>query len=117
MGKWETAWYPLDQHSKDPKTYWTGLSDLALDGTRLLIVERDKGMGGTAEIKKIYSVDLNTFADGKRLEKKLVYDILAEKKLLLEKVESLCLLNGSMWIATDNDGAGWTRILNLGSPR
>jgi DNA-binding beta-propeller fold protein YncE len=115
--KWETAWYPLDQHSRNPKTFWTGLSDLALEGSRLLVVERDKGTGGTAEIKKIYAVDMNTFENGKTLEKQPVYDILTRKKLLLEKVESLCLLNGSMWIATDNDGAGWTRMLNLGFPR
>jgi hypothetical protein len=38
-----------------------------------------------------------------------------KKNLLLEKVESLCVLDGSMWIATDNDGAGWTRMLDLGT--
>jgi hypothetical protein len=115
--EWQAAWYPLEAHSKDPKKFWMGLSDItALDDGRLLVVERDKGMGGTAEVKKIYSVDSKAFADGKRLEKKLVFDILKDKNLLLEKAESLCVLNGEMWIATDNDGAGWTRMINLGSP-
>ncbi|MDR2301944.1 MAG: esterase-like activity of phytase family protein [Deltaproteobacteria bacterium] len=113
--QWETAWYPLEVHSKDPKKFWMGLSDItALDDGRLLIVERDKGMGGTAEVKRIYSFDSKDFANEKKLEKKLVYDILKENNLLLEKVESLCVLNGDMWIAIDNDGAGWTRMLNLG---
>jgi hypothetical protein len=116
--KWETAWYALEKHSKNPEKFWMGLSDIAaLDDGRLLIVERDKGMGGTAEVKRIYSVDSGTFEDGKNLEKKLVYDIVKEKGLLLEKVESLCVLNGEMWAAIDNDGAGWTQMLRLGPPR
>ncbi|MDR2387656.1 MAG: esterase-like activity of phytase family protein [Deltaproteobacteria bacterium] len=113
--QWQTAWYPLDVHSKDPKKFWMGLSDIcALDDGRLLVVERDKGLGGTIEVKKIYSIDSKTFANEKQLEKKLVYDIFKEKNLLLEKVESLCVLDGNMWIAIDNDGAGWTQMLNLG---
>jgi hypothetical protein len=114
--KWQAAWYPLEVHSKDPKKFWMGLSDIAaLDDGRLLVVERDKGMGGTAEVKRIYSIDSRAFANEKKLDKKLVFDILKEKNLLLEKVESLCVLDGDMWIATDNDGAGWTRMLNLGA--
>jgi WD40 repeat protein len=113
--EWKVAWYPLEAHSKDPKKFWMGLSDItALDDGRLLILERDKGMGGTAEVKRIYSVDSKTFDNEKTLEKKLVFDILKGKNLLLEKVESLCVLNGHMWIVTDNDGAGWTQMLNLG---
>jgi hypothetical protein len=93
-----------------------GLSDIAaLDDGRLLILERDKGMGGTAEVKRIYSIDSKAFANEKKLEKKLVFDILKEKNMLLEKAESLCVLNGAMWIATDNDGAGWTQMFDLGS--
>lgn len=113
--KWETAWYPLEQHSKDAKKFWMGLSDITLvDNTTLLVLERDKGMGDTAEVKRIYSVDLGGFVHESTLKKKLQNDILASTGLLLEKVESLCLLNGAMWIAPDNDGAGWTRMLNLG---
>ncbi|MDR2456628.1 MAG: esterase-like activity of phytase family protein [Deltaproteobacteria bacterium] len=113
--EWQAAWYPLEAHSKDPKKFWMGLSDIsALDDGRLLVVERDKGMGGTAEVKRIYSVDTKAFESDGRLEKRLVYDILRERNLLLEKVESLCVLDGEMWIANDNDGAGWTQMLNLG---
>jgi hypothetical protein len=113
--EWTAAWYPLDKHSGDPAKFWMGISDVAMAGdSTLLVVERDKGMGGTAEVKKVYAVDLNAFKDNGKLEKKLAFDILAEKGLLLEKVESLCLVGSDMWIATDNDGAGWTRMLNLG---
>jgi hypothetical protein len=114
--EWQTAWYPLETHSKDPKKFWMGLSDItALDDGRLLILERDKGMGGTAEVKRVYSVDSKAFADEKKLEKKLVCDILKGKTLLLEKAESLCVLNGALWVAVDNDGSGWTQMLDLGA--
>ncbi len=112
--KWETAWYPLEQHSKDPKKFWMGLSDLALAGdNKLLVIERDKGMGGTSEVKRIYAVDVSSFKDGMKLEKKLVSDVLKEKNMLLEKLESLCVLGESLWVATDNDGAGWTQMLRI----
>lgn len=117
-GKWEAAWYPLEQHSKDAKKFWMGLSDLELaDDTTLLVVERDKGMGDTAEIKRIYSVDLGNYAHEGRLRKELVNDIVASTGLLLEKVESLCILNDDMWITIDNDGAGWSPMFNLGKTK
>ena len=95
-----------------------GISDIEKDGdSSLLVVERDKGMGGTAEVKRVYSVDLRDWRNESALRKPLVSDILAEHGLLLEKVECLCLLGGNMWIATDNDGAGWTQIINLGPIR
>ena len=116
--QWEAAWYPLEKHSKDPEKYWMGISDIEMDGdSSLLVVERDKGMGGTAEVKRVYSVDLSDWRNESALRKTLVSDILAEHGLLLEKVESLCLLGGNMWIATDNDGAGWTQVINLGPIR
>ena len=74
-------------------------------------------MGGTAEVKRIYSVDISAFAPGKLLAKKLVKDILKDHGMLLEKVESLTLLGGNLWIANDNDGANWTQVLNLGRVR
>ena len=49
----------------------------------------------------------------KKLEKKLVSDVLKEKNMLLEKLESLCVLGESLWVATDNDGAGWTQMLRI----
>ncbi len=116
--KWETASYPLEQHSKDAKKFWMGLSDLELvDDATLLVVERDKGMGDSSEVKRIYSVDLRKYVHEGRLEKELVHDILASTGLLLEKVESLCILNDDMWITIDNDGAGWSPMLNLGKTK
>lgn len=114
-GSWETAWYPLDRHSADPEKLWMGLSDLCMvDGKRMLVLERDKGIGDTAEVKRIYSVSLEGFSDGAKLEKTLVRDIREVSGLLLEKTESLCLLDGNLWVAIDNDGAGWTRVIDLG---
>ena len=116
--QWDAAWYPLESHSKDPKTLWMGLSDIAFaDDKTLLVVERDKGAGGMAKVKRIYSVSVDTYAPEKSLEKRLVFDIATEKGYFLEKVESLCVLNGEMWIVNDNDGAGWSRMINLGPVR
>lgn len=116
--QWDAAWYPLESHSKDPKKYWMGLSDIAFaDENTLLVVERDKGAGGTAEVKRVYSIAVDSYAPERLLEKKLVFDIVKEKNYLLEKVESLCVLKGDMWIVNDNDGAGWSRMINLGPVR
>lgn len=117
-GKWETAWYPLDDNPVDSKKYWMGLSDLCLvDDDTLLVLERDKGKGDSAKIKRVYSVDLKGFSNGSVLDKKLVKDIAESNGLLLEKTESLCLFDGDIWTAIDNDGAGWTRMLNLGKAK
>ena len=112
---WDAAFYPLERHSKDAKKFWMGLSDITfLNDKTLLVVERDKGMGGTAEVKRIYAVDISTFTPDGMLKKRLVRDILKERGMLLEKVESLTVFGGNLWIANDNDGAGWTQVLNLG---
>ncbi|MCF4152038.1 esterase-like activity of phytase family protein [Dethiosulfovibrio sp. F2B] len=115
-GKWEVSWYPLDDNPVDSKKYWMGLSDQCLvKNDKLLVLERDKGKGDSARVKRVYSVDLKGFSNGSVLDKKLVKDIVESHGLLLEKAESLCLFDGDIWMAIDNDGAGWTRMLNLGS--
>lgn len=118
---WSSALYPLEQHSKDAKTYWMGLSEIQLteDG-RLLLLERDKGGGEgraiNAEVKRIYSVQAADVVDGAVLKKTLVKDLRKDFQWLHEKAEGMVVFKGDLWVVNDNDGAGWTRLLNVGKP-
>ncbi len=118
---WSSALYPLEQHSRDAKTYWMGLSEIQLteDG-RLLLLERDKGGGEgraiNAEIKRIYSVNAADVVDGAVLKKTLVKDLRKDFHWLHEKAEGMVVFQGELWVVNDNDGAGWTRLLNAGRP-
>lgn len=118
---WTTALYPLEQHSTDAKQFWMGLSDITLlpDG-RLLLLERDKGGGEgkaiNAEVKRVYSVNAADVAEGALLTKTLVKDLRRDFNYLQEKAEGMTVFNGELWVVNDNDGAGWTRMLNTGKP-
>ena len=118
---WTTALYPLEQHSKDAKQFWMGLSEITLlpDG-RLLLLERDKGGGEgkaiNAEVKRVYSVKASDVTEGAVLTKTLVKDLRRAHNYLQEKAEGMVVFNGDLWVVNDNDGAGWTRMLNTGKP-
>lgn len=118
-GTWTSAQYPLDRHSKNAELYWTGISEVqcTADG-KLLLLERDKGGEAArainAEIKRIYSVNVADISDGATLTKTLVHDLRKEFNYLHEKPEGLVIFGGELWIVNDNDGAGWTRMLNAG---
>lgn len=118
---WTSALYPLEQHSRDAKTYWMGLSEIQLtaDG-RLLLLERDKGGGEgrafNAEVKRVYSVNAADVVDGAVLKKTLVRDLRQDFNWLHEKAEGMVVFQNNLWVVNDNDGAGWTRLLNAGKP-
>ena len=114
---WMMVLYPLDQHSKDTRTYWMGLSEIQLtDDGRLLLLERDKGGGEgkafNAEVKRIYSVNAADVVEGVVLKKTLVHDLRKEHGYVHEKAEGMVVFKGDIWVVNDNDGAGWTRMLN-----
>lgn len=118
---WTSALVPLEQHSQDPKTYWMGLSEIQLtDDGRLLLLERDKGGGEgraiKAEVKRIYSVNAADVVDGAVLKKTLVKDLRKDFNWLHEKAEGMVVFKGNLWVVNDNDGAGWTRLLNADRP-
>ena len=118
---WTSALYPLEQHSKDAKTYWMGLSEIQLtDDGRLLLLERDKGGGEgraiNAEVKRIYSVNAADVVEGAVLKKTLVRDLRKDFQWLHEKAEGMVVFQGNLWVVNDNDGAGWTRLHNAGRP-
>lgn len=118
---WTTALYPLERHSRDPKTFWMGISEIQLlpDG-RLLVLERDKGGGEArainAEVKRIYSVRVGDIEEGAVLAKQLVRDLRQDHNYLQEKAEGMVVFRDELWVVNDNDGAGWTRWLPLGRP-
>ena len=118
---WTSALYPLEQHSRDAKTYWMGLSEIQLlDDGRLLLLERDKGGGEgraiNAEVKRVYSVNAADVTEGAVLKKTLVRDLRKDFNWLHEKAEGMVVFKGDLWVVNDNDGAGWTRLLNAGRP-
>jgi hypothetical protein len=118
---WTTALYPLEQHSRDAKKYWMGLSEIQLtDDGRLLLLERDKGGGEgfaiNAEVKRIYSVKAADVTEGAVLTKTLVRDLRKDFNYVQEKAEGMVIFKGDLWVVNDNDGAGWTRWLNAGKP-
>jgi hypothetical protein len=109
---------------------WVGLSEItAIGGGKFLLVERDNRAGPDAAIKRIYTISLGILDSvvdgitGTCVEKTLYRDILPDVStaiggLALEKVEGMALLNGRVWINTDNDGtdgtSGESRLINLG---
>lgn len=118
---WSSALVPLEQHSRDAKQFWMGLSEIQLmDDGRLLLLERDKGGGEgraiNAEVKRIYSVHAADVVDGAVLKKTLVKDLRKDFTWLHEKAEGMVVHQGELWVVNDNDGAGWTRLLNAGRP-
>jgi hypothetical protein len=106
---------------------WVGLSDIvSVGGGKFLLVERDNQGGPDAAIKRIYSVSLGNLGavvDGSTVTKLLVWDVLPDVStaiggLALEKIEGIAVLNGDIWINTDNDGlsdsSGESRLIKLG---
>lgn len=112
-GDWISAKYPMHDDGEG----WMGLSDITLldDDQTLLVVERDKGVGNSAVHKKIYSVEVSGMTDDGELSKTLVSDLLADHHMRQEKVEGMTVFGGDIWVLNDNDGAGWTRFINVGA--
>lgn len=111
---------------------WMGLSEItAVDGDTLAVVERDKLNGPAARVKRVYTVDVPTDAQGLSglegdlpvLGKKLAIDVLPALKApngwVQEKLEGFTIAaDGSLYGVTDNDGlkdaTGETVFLRLG---
>lgn len=113
--EWLTLRYPLDMNSADPDKYWTGISDIVLiDDQMMLVLERDKGEGSSAQIKRIYKVSLSGVTENSVLKKTLVRDLRREFNYLQEKAEGITLFKDNIWVVNDNDSRGWTRLINAG---
>ncbi|GGD09495.1 esterase-like activity of phytase family protein [Aureimonas glaciei] len=110
---WGAVLYPLDAPQEG---MWTGLSEITAHGDHVYLIERDNGIGETAQLKSITRVaiaDLQPAPLGGALpvvKKELVRDLLPELKsatngYVVDKVEGLAIdADGMMTIVTDNDG-------------
>ncbi|MCR8722737.1 esterase-like activity of phytase family protein [Frigidibacter sp. ROC022] len=124
--EWGAVRYPLDA----PTVGWVGLSEIAVHGDWVYVVERDNQLGDLAVTKRIYRVALDEMvpaAPGGELplvEKELVRDLIPDLKatggFVLDKVEGLAITpEGTIWVATDNDGvddhSGETMLFTAGT--
>lgn len=109
-GEWLGLRYPLDQGKG-----WVGLSDLAVHGAHLYLIERDNLIGSAARRKAVTRValaDLKPAPLGGELPlvrkedvRDLIPDLTATGGLALDKVEGLAITpEGTALVVTDNDG-------------
>ncbi|MCA0203942.1 MAG: esterase-like activity of phytase family protein [Proteobacteria bacterium] len=110
-GAWGAVHYPLAAHERG----WVGLSEIVAHDGYLYLVERDNQLGDLAAIKQITRVALADLqpaplgGDLPVVTPEVVVDLMpyltATGGYVLDKVESLAITaDGTMWIATDNDG-------------
>ncbi|MGY3438301.1 MULTISPECIES: esterase-like activity of phytase family protein [unclassified Marinovum] len=112
-----------------PATGWVGLSEIAVYGEYVYIVERDNQHDDRAVTKKIYRVALSEMqpaalgGDLPVVTKELVHDLLpdltATGGYVLDKVEGLAITSdGEIFVSTDNDGvddhSGETMFFSIG---
>ncbi|KGJ03203.1 Esterase-like activity of phytase [Paracoccus halophilus] len=109
-GEWAGVRYPLETGEG-----WVGLSDLAVHGEHLYLIERDNLLGQRARTKSVTRIALADLAPAplggdlplvqKELVRDLMPDLTATGGFVLDKVEGLAITpEGTAYIATDNDG-------------
>ena len=109
-GEWAGVRYPLDKGEG-----WVGLSELAVHGDHLYLIERDNLIGDAAKLKAVTRValaDLNPAPlDGELplVSKETVRDLIPDLKgwngYVQDKVEGMAITeDGTVWMVTDNDG-------------
>ncbi|MGB3315712.1 MAG: esterase-like activity of phytase family protein [Albidovulum sp.] len=109
--EWGAVHYPLDA----VEAGWVGLSEIAVKGDRVYLIERDNQIGAAAGIKQITRVsvsDLEPAPLGGNLpvvHKDVVYDLVpdlaASGGYVTDKIEGLTFdASGMAWVVTDNDG-------------
>lgn len=124
--EWGAVAWPLEPKGEG----WMGLSELAVKGDHLYVVERDNLIGDAAVVKKVFRVKLEDLKPAKLGEtlpvvaKEEVLDLIPALKSLtngyvVDKVEGLAFDHeGNAWIVTDNDGtddsSGETLFWNAG---
>lgn len=107
---WGGVAYPLDKAGDG----WVGLSEIAVRGDWLYVIERDNQVGEAAKIKQITRVALSGLQPApltgplpvvtKEVVRDLIPDLKANGGYVLDKVEGLAIADeGTAWIATDND--------------
>lgn len=106
------AWFGYPLESTDVPDAWVGVSEIVVDGDRLLVLERDNLNGPQAAIKRIYSVPLPADDDAGSLDpltKTEVVDLLPDLQAghgwVQEKAEGMTVgADDTIYVVTDNDG-------------
>lgn len=109
--EWAAVRYPLDKAEEG----WVGISELAVQGDNLYVLERDNQIGEKAKIKKLYRLVLSELkgarigSDLPLLAKQEVHDFLpdlkAGKGYVVDKIEGFAFdAAGQPYAVTDNDG-------------
>ncbi|WBU57297.1 esterase-like activity of phytase family protein [Paracoccus sediminicola] len=109
-GEWTGLHYPLDSGAG-----WVGLSELAINGDHLYLIERDNQIGEAAKLKAVTRValaDLNPVPldeelplVGKETVRDLIPDMQRWNGYVQDKVEGMAIAeDGTVWVVTDNDG-------------
>lgn len=109
-GAWAGVRYPLETGAG-----WVGLSELAIHGDRIYLIERDNLIGQAAALKQVTSVALDGLKPAplggelplveKRVERDLIPDLQQWHGYVQDKVEGMAIApDGTVWTVTDNDG-------------
>jgi DNA-binding beta-propeller fold protein YncE len=122
-GAWDFFLYPLEKTAVADD--WIGLSEIVnLGKDKYAVVERDKQVGGAAQLKAVYTFTLSglkPFNAVTKADSKLAGLVIKKKKVLelkdtiapFEKLEGLTVTpNGQVWTAVDNDGGLHASSLN-----
>ncbi|MDI3337867.1 esterase-like activity of phytase family protein [Defluviimonas aestuarii] len=109
--EWGAVHYPLDT----VETGWIGLSEIAIKGDSVYVIERDNQIGAATAIKKIARIPLSDLepaplgAELPVVNKEVVHDFIpvltAQGGYVTDKIEGLTFdAAGDAWVVTDNDG-------------
>ena len=109
-GEWAGVRYPLESGDG-----WVGLSEIAIHGDDLYVLERDNLIGEAAALKQITRVALSDLKPAplggdlpvvtKEVVRDLIPDLKAANGYVVDKVEGMAIApDGTVHVATDNDG-------------
>ncbi|MTH62697.1 esterase-like activity of phytase family protein [Paracoccus shanxieyensis] len=109
-GAWSGVRYPLETGEG-----WVGLSEIAIHGDQMYLIERDNLIGQAAKLKTVTSVALADLkpaplgGDLPLVTKTLVRDLIPDLKqwngYVQDKVEGMAITpDGTFYVVTDNDG-------------
>lgn len=119
-GEWRFFHYPIDA-APTVTGAWVGLSEIVrINDTTFAVLERDNQKLSVARVKRIYTFSIAGLtpapagATPPTVTKTLVRDLLKQDGFLLEKAEGMVITPfGDYIVASDNDGAGETRVLTV----